>query len=153
MRLSSSSSASVAQPLIAEQRSEIIRKFCSRCKYCTVVEHFAKDCTVPYYLCHWIGGDRCSVPKAHSYYCPLTRPIFPYVEFHSIALISQLRLYMHKDDQNETKMGPVIHISPVRSLGLNPTSLVHRWSRPILQFGGITEPNSDAELSRHCRSH
>ena len=45
----------------------------------------------------------------------------------------------------------MICILPVHSLELNPTSLVRRWSGPILRFGGVTEPNSDAELSRRCQ--
>ena len=54
--LSSSSSAPESQPLIAQQRSKITRKRRSRCKYCTVVGHFTKDCTMPHCLCHRTGG-------------------------------------------------------------------------------------------------
>ena len=88
--LSSSSSALASQPLTAEQKSKITRKSCSRCKYCTVVGHFTKDCTVPHRLCHQTGRDRCSVPKAHHHYLLLTRPTCPYMRFHSIAFYRQV---------------------------------------------------------------
>ena len=49
---SSSSVASGSQPLTMEQKTKIMRKRRRRCKYCTIVGHFAKDCTVPHHMCH-----------------------------------------------------------------------------------------------------
>ena len=71
--------SSASQPLTAEQRSKITWKCYSRCKYCTITGHFAKDCTVPHCLCYQIGRDKCSVPKAHHHYLPLTKPTCLYV--------------------------------------------------------------------------
>ena len=58
----------------------------SCCKYCTVCRHFVKECTVPHWLCHCIGGNCYSVPKTHSHCCPVKWPICPYVGFHSVTL-------------------------------------------------------------------
>ena len=73
-----------------EQKTKITRKRRSRCKYCTIVGHFAKDCTVPHRMCHRFGDGKCVVPKTHKHYRPLTRPICPYVGFHSVALYKQV---------------------------------------------------------------
>ena len=43
-----SSVASGSQSLTTEQKGKIVRRRRSRCKYCTVVRHFAKDCTIPH---------------------------------------------------------------------------------------------------------
>ena len=88
--LSSSSVASGSQPITMEQKIKITRKRCSRCKYCTIVGHFAKDCTVPHRMCHCFGDGKCVVPKTHKHYHPLTKPICPYVGFHSVALYKQV---------------------------------------------------------------
>ena len=37
---------------LAELRAQAARRCSSRCKYCTVQGHFAKECTVPHQLCH-----------------------------------------------------------------------------------------------------
>ena len=101
---SSSSSASGSQPLTAEQRSKITRKHRSKCKYCTVTGHFAKDCIMPHCLCHRTGGDRCSVPKSHSHYHLLTRPICPYVGFHSVAFYRQVERSGISDGEEVNKL-------------------------------------------------
>ena len=87
---SSLSVASGSQPLTMEQKTKITRKRRSRCKYCTVVGHFAKDCTAPHRMCHRFGDGKCVVPKTHKHYCPMTKPICPYVGFHSVVLYKQV---------------------------------------------------------------
>ena len=89
-KLPLSSAVSGSQPLMAEQRSKITRKRHSQCKYRIVVGHFTKDCTVPLCICHQTGGDKCFIPKTHSHYCPLTKPICPYVGFHSVVFYKQV---------------------------------------------------------------
>ena len=87
---SSSSVASGSQPLTMEQKTKITRKRRSRCKYCTIVGHFAKDCTVPHQMCHRFGDGKCVIPRTHKHYRPMTKPICPYVGFHSVALYKQV---------------------------------------------------------------
>ena len=87
---SSLSIASGSQPLTMEQKTKITRKRRSRCKYCTIVGHFAKDCTVPHRMCHRFGDGKCVVPKTHKQYHPMTKPICPYVGFHSVTLYKQV---------------------------------------------------------------
>ena len=87
---SSSSVASGLQLLTMEQKTKITRKRRSRCKYCTIVGHFAKDCTMPHRMCHRFRDGKCVVPKTHKHYRPMTKPICPYVGFHSIALYKQV---------------------------------------------------------------
>ena len=89
-KLPSLSAVSGSQLIMVEQRSKITRKRCSQCKYCTIVGHFLKDCTMPHHMCHWTRGDKCSVPKTHSHYCPLTKLTCPYVGFHSVTLYRQV---------------------------------------------------------------
>ena len=55
----------------AELKAQAACRRSSWCKYCTVQEHFAKECTAPHWLCHHVGGDCCSVPKNHFHYCPV----------------------------------------------------------------------------------
>ena len=89
-RSSPSLEVSGSQPLTAEQKSKVVRRKRSRCKYCTVVGHFARDCTVPHQMCHRFGDGKCVVPKTHRHYRPMTKPICPYVGFHSVALYKQV---------------------------------------------------------------
>ena len=84
------SEVSGSQPITMEQKIKITRKWRSRCKYCTIVGHFAKDCTVPHQMCHHFGDGKCVVPKMHKHYRPLTKLICPYVGFHSVALYKQV---------------------------------------------------------------
>ena len=74
----------------AELRAQAARRRSSRCKYCTVRGHFAKECIVLHWLCHQVGGGRCSVPRNHFHYHPVEQPMCPYVGFHSIALYKQV---------------------------------------------------------------
>ena len=74
----------------AELRAQAARRRSSRCKYCTVRGHFAKECTVSHRLCHRVGGGRCSFPRNHFHYRPIERPTCPYVGFHSNALYKQV---------------------------------------------------------------
>ena len=82
--------ASGSQSITMEQKTKITWKRRSQCKYCTIVGHFAKDCTVPHRMCHHFGDGKCVVPKTHKHYCSLTRLICPYVRFHSVALYKQV---------------------------------------------------------------
>ena len=41
-------------------------------------------------MCHRFGDGKCVVPKTHKHYHPLTKPICPYVGFHSVALYKQV---------------------------------------------------------------
>ena len=68
--------------------------------YCTIVGHFAKDCTVPHQMCYRFGDGKCVVPKMHKYYWPLTKPICPYVGFHSVTLYKQVE-HSGIDDREE----------------------------------------------------
>ena len=74
----------------AELKAQAACRHSSRCKYCTVRGHFAKECTVPHRLCHRVGGGKCSVPRNHFHYCPVEQPTCPYVGFHSTALFKQV---------------------------------------------------------------
>ena len=76
----------------AELRAQAACRQSSRCKYCTVWGHFAKECTVPHRLCHQVGGGCCSVPRNHFHYRPVEQPTCPYVGFHSTALFKQVEL-------------------------------------------------------------
>ena len=80
-----------SSPLTAEQKTKNTWRCLSRCKCCTVKGHFFKDCTIPHCLCHWIGGDKCSVSKSHCQYLPLTKTTCPYVGFHSVMLYRQVK--------------------------------------------------------------
>ena len=84
------SSSAAGSDRSAELKAQAARRRSSRCKYCTVRGHFAKECTVPHRLCHRVGGSRCSVPRNHFYYRPVERPTCPYVGFHSAALYKQV---------------------------------------------------------------
>ena len=75
---------------LAELRAQAACRHSSRCKYCTVQGHFAKECTVPHQLCHWVGKGRCSIPKNHFHYRSVERPTCPYVGFHSAAFFKQV---------------------------------------------------------------
>ena len=101
---SSSSVASGSQPLMMEQKTKITRKRRGWCKYCTVVGHFAKDCTVPHQMCHCFGDGKCVVPKTHKHYRPMTRPICPYVGFHSVALYKQVERSGIDDGEEVNKL-------------------------------------------------
>ena len=74
----------------AKLRAQAACQRSSRCKYCTVRGHFAKECTIPHQLCHCMGGGRCSIHRNHFHYCPVKRPTCPYVGFHSTMLFKQV---------------------------------------------------------------
>ena len=84
------SSSAAGSDHSAELRAQAARRRSSRCKYCTVRGHFAKECTVPHRLCHCLGGGKCSVPRNHFHYRPVERPTCPYVGFHSATLYRQV---------------------------------------------------------------
>ena len=71
-------------------RAQAACRCSSRCKYCMVHRHFAKECTVLDRLCHRVGGGKCSVPRNHFHYRPIEQPTCPYVGFHSTALFKQV---------------------------------------------------------------
>ena len=87
---SQASSSSVGSDWLAELRAQAARRQSSRCKYCTVRGHFAKECTVPHQLCHQVGGGHCSVLKNHFHYRLVEWPTCPYVGFHSITFFKQV---------------------------------------------------------------
>ena len=88
--LSSPSSSSSLQPFTTKQKAKITQRHFSRCKYCIIKGHFAKNCTVPHHLCHWIGGNKCLIPKAYHNYLLLIKLTCSYVGFHSVALYRQV---------------------------------------------------------------